>query len=218
MAAALDDLLSPEKALIFRITHVENLPWILQNGLWCQSAERLDPSFTPIGNPELIDLRSRRHVPISPGGTLGDYIPFYFTPRSPMLLNIATGWGGITQRANGELAFLISSLHRLIASGVRFIYSDRHAYLAAAKYSSDVNQLESLVSYELLRAGDFTRDPEAPERAERYQAEALVHQHLPCEALLGIACYTDATKLRIESVASDKRIEIPVRVRREWYF
>lgn len=68
--------LTPEKALIFRITHRDNVPWILDNGLHCQSSEILDPGFVGIGNPELISLRPHRHVDISPGGTLADYIPF----------------------------------------------------------------------------------------------------------------------------------------------
>jgi hypothetical protein len=218
MAAALQDLLSADKALIFRMTHVENLPWILANGLWCQSAGKVDPNFISIGNLELIGLRARRQVPIAPGGTLSDYVPFYFTPRSPMLLNITTGWGGIRQRANEEIVFLVSSLHSLIERDVQFVYSDRHAYLAAATYSSDVQQLASLVSFELLRAGDFRRDPEAPDRAERYQAEALVYQHLPCRALSGVACYTEAVKARIESWVAERGITLPVRARREWYF
>jgi hypothetical protein len=215
---SLDTVLSARQGLIFRITHVENLPWILQNGLWCPSAEVADPNFIAIGNPELISMRSRRRVPIAPGGTLGDYIPFYFTPRSPMLLNISTGYGGITQRWNDEIVFLVSSLPHLIAEGVEFIYSDRHAYLATARFCSDVGELESLVSYELLRTSDFRRDPESPERAERYQAEALVYRHLPCSALVGIACYTEGVRMRIEAATTEQGIIVPIRIRTEWYY
>lgn len=88
--------LSPEKALIFRITHIANVPWILENGLYCRSAAEQDPRFVEIGNPDLIDKRKHRVVPAPPGGTLSDYVPFYFTPYSPMLYNIKTGWRGIT--------------------------------------------------------------------------------------------------------------------------
>lgn len=218
MPSALDDLLSPDKALIFRITHVDNLPWILEHGLWCPSADQSNPEFVSIGNPELIDLRSRREVPIPPGGTLSEYIPFYFTPRSPMLLNITTGWAGIRKRENAELVFLVSSLDHLTERGLTFVYSDRHAYLAAATFSSDRAELQSLVWYDLLRSGDFHRDPDAPERPERYQAEALVRRHLPCEALVGIACYTERVKTSIESLVAEKGLTLPVRLRREWYF
>jgi len=52
-----------------------------------------DPNYRNIGNPDLIDKRSRRVVPIPPGGTLSDYVPFYFTPFSMMMYNIKTGYG-----------------------------------------------------------------------------------------------------------------------------
>jgi ssDNA thymidine ADP-ribosyltransferase, DarT len=99
--------LNPGKALIFRITHVDNVPWILDNGLHCRSSAILDPNFINIGNLELIDKRQHRFVEIPPGGTLSDYIPFYFTPFSPMMLNIKTGWGGITKRLNQEIVILV---------------------------------------------------------------------------------------------------------------
>jgi hypothetical protein len=86
--------LNAGRALIFRITHVDNVRWILGNGLHCRSSGIVDPNFVNIGNVELIDKRQHRIVDIPPGGTLSDYIPFYFTPFSPMMLNIRTGWGG----------------------------------------------------------------------------------------------------------------------------
>jgi aspartate carbamoyltransferase catalytic subunit len=48
------DLLNPEKALIFRITHRNNLPWILANGLHCRNSNRLDSEFVSICNADLI--------------------------------------------------------------------------------------------------------------------------------------------------------------------
>ena len=72
--------LNPEKALIFRITHIANVSWILKNGLHCSNGHTSDPNYVPIGNKDLITRRSARAVPIPPGGTLSDYVPFYFTP------------------------------------------------------------------------------------------------------------------------------------------
>jgi hypothetical protein len=90
--------LNPQKALIFRITHVSNVAWILANGLHCSNSGHSDPNYVPIGNSEIITRRAARIVPIAPGGTLSDYVPFYFTPYSPMLYNIKTGRVGVTQR------------------------------------------------------------------------------------------------------------------------
>jgi len=85
--------LNPDKALIFRIAHVANLPSILDNGLHARNGKVFDPHYRSIGNPDLIDKRSRRAVPVPPRGTLSDYVPFYFTPFSIMLFNINTGHG-----------------------------------------------------------------------------------------------------------------------------
>ena len=41
--------LGPEHAHIFRITHIDNVPWILKHGLHCQSSGTKDPNFVPIG-------------------------------------------------------------------------------------------------------------------------------------------------------------------------
>ena len=53
-----------------------------------------------IGNPDLIDKRTHRIVPAPPGGTLSDYVPFYFTLYSPMLYNIKTGMEGHRAKAD----------------------------------------------------------------------------------------------------------------------
>jgi hypothetical protein len=58
------DKLNPERALIFRIVHRNNVPWILDNGLCCRSSRVQAPSYLTIGNPDLIEKRQHRIVPI----------------------------------------------------------------------------------------------------------------------------------------------------------
>lgn len=87
--------LNPEKALIWRIIHRDNMPWILDNGLHCGNCKIRSQRWVSIGNPELINKRASHPVPLPPGGVLNDYVPFYFTPFSVMLNNILTGWGDI---------------------------------------------------------------------------------------------------------------------------
>lgn len=40
--------LNPEKALIWRIVHRDNLPWILDNGMHCASSEVQAPQYVNI--------------------------------------------------------------------------------------------------------------------------------------------------------------------------
>lgn len=209
--------LNPEKALIFRITHIENLRWILENGLHCASSANKDPNFISIGNPELINRRASRELPPPHGGSLSDYVPFYFTPYSPMMLNIKTGYNGITKRANADIVVLASSFHNLRSRGARVVFSDRHAYLHAANFSDDPNEL-SRIDWALLQNRDFKRDPEDPEKVERYQAEALAFQHVPVDALLGIACYNDSAKTKTEQYAAAAGATVRVLSQPSWYF
>jgi hypothetical protein len=209
--------LTPDKALIFRIVHRDNMPWILDHGLHCRSSTTFDPNFVSIGNPDLIDKRSRHPVPRPPGGMLGDYVPFYFTPRSPMLLNIRTGYGGICKRRNDEIVVLVSSLVKLAELKVPFLFADRHAYLTAAQFHSDPARLDQ-IDWPILRRSDFGRDPEDPGKMERYQAEALVYRHLPVDALLGMACYTEAVAAHLNSLLATRGLSSKVVSRPMWYF
>jgi ssDNA thymidine ADP-ribosyltransferase, DarT len=118
--------LSPEKALIFRIVHRDSVPWILDNGLHRKNSRVLDPNFVEIGNKDLISKRGKHPIVRPPGGTLSDYIPFYFTPFSPMLYNMKTGCGGIRQRNNDEIVITVSSLRTLQAENISFLFTDRY--------------------------------------------------------------------------------------------
>jgi hypothetical protein len=80
--------LAAERALIFRIVHRDNVPWIMANGMHCRNSPTTNPNFVAIGNQDVIDRRQFRAVHCSPFGTLSNYVPFYFTPFTPMLMNI----------------------------------------------------------------------------------------------------------------------------------
>lgn len=211
------DKLSAEKALIFRILHRGNFPWILEHGVHCRNSTTFAPNYVNIGNPELIDKRNGRAVPITPAGTLSDYVPFYFTPYSPMLYNIKTGYGGIVRRENEDILILVSSLRNIAAQGIKFVFSDRHAYLETAVFSSDLNDLTA-VDWPLLQSRSFGRDPNDPGKMERYQAEALIHRHLPVTSLLGVGCFSNRIKSGIDKALSDRGLLLTTQITPHWYF
>lgn len=209
--------LTPEKALIFRITHVDNVPWLLDHGLSSRNSSQTDPSFRTIGNPDLIARRQHRTVPVAPGGTLADYVPFYFTPYSIMLYNLKTGYGGVPKQRNEDIAILITSLHRVAERGIGFVFTDRHAYVQTASFFNALNDLKHL-DWALLQSRDFRNDPEDPGKKERYQAEALVYRHLPADALMGVVCYDANTMARLKAEADRRKLGLQVLAKPTWYF
>jgi hypothetical protein len=208
--------LNPEKALIWRITHKDNISGILQNGLYCANSSIQIPSYIPIGNMELIGKRKSKPILIAPGGTLSDYIPFYFTNFSPMLYNIHTG-RGVRQYHNREIVILVSDLHLVKQQGLQFLFTDRHAYCELANYFSDLESL-SKIDWMSLQRRDFIRDPEDPEKFDRYQAEALIYKYLPIDSLKGIVCYTDELKLKIQQEVDLIGLPLTVVAKPTWYF
>lgn len=209
--------LNAEKALIWRIVHRDNVDWILRNGVHCATSNIQDPDYVAIGNAELINRRARRQVPVEPGGTLADYVPFYFTPFSPMMYNIYTGRGEVRKRSNEEICILVSSIPRVQKMRIPFVFTDRHAYPPLARYFNDEDCLDE-IDWPLIQARNFQRNPDDPEQIERYQAEALIHRHLPVSALRGIICYTDKVKNVLDKKLDNLEIELDVLVKRAWYF
>jgi hypothetical protein len=209
--------LNPQKALLWRIVHRDNLLWILDHGLHCASSGVLDPTYVEIGNHRLIGNRTARPVPLAPGGTLADYIPFYFTPFSPMLLNIHTGQNEVAKRSNEEIVILVTSLPLLQEQGISFVFTDRHAYLQTARFYNDTAHL-NVIDWPLLQHRNFKRDPDDPEKLERYQAEALVHRHVPLGALLGIMCYNQTVMQSIQTELNARSLDLRVYDRPRWYF
>jgi hypothetical protein len=208
--------LNPEKALIWRIVHRDNLPWILDNGLHCGNSALRAPGWVSIGNPELTDKRATHPVPVPPGGFLNDYVPFYFTPFSVMMKNIHSG-RGVRQRANEEIVILVSSVHHIHRQGLPYLFTDCHAYYQWANFYSDPADLDK-IDWPLLQQRNFKRNPDDPAQFERYQAEALIHQHLPMSGLQGIVCYTEPLKSAIEQQLQERNLTLSVHARTGWYF
>ena len=129
-----------------------------------------------------------------------------------MLLNIKTGWNGVPKRLMKDIVILVSSLHHLKKMDLPFVYTDRHAYLRTAQFSSDLADLDRII-WPSLQARDFKRD----DTDKVDQAEALVHEHVSLGALLGIACYDDEAKAAVEADAAKAGADIKIAARKGWY-
>jgi hypothetical protein len=204
------DLINPEKAFIFRICHKDNLGKVLSDGGFLCRNKANTSKYVEIGNQELIAKRKAHPVPNGPGGTLGDYVPFYFTPYSPMLYNIKTGYNGIPKKPIEDILIFVASLHSLKQQNIPFVFTDRHAYLKLAQFSDDLADLEWII-WPVLQARNFKKDD--MEKFDKYQAEALVHDMLPLASVMGIACYNDnvSTEVKQQCDAAGKNVQIVTR-------
>ena len=134
-----------------------------------------------------------------------------------MMMNIHSGRGEVQRRSNDEIVILVSSIHHLQQQNIPFVFTDSHAYYAWSDFYSEITDLDK-VDWPLLQCRDFKRDQNDPAKFERYQAEALVHQHCPISGLLGMICHSDNVKLQLEGLIAQRQLVLPVHTRKEWYF
>lgn len=131
---------------IYHITHLDNLPNIIRAECLWSDAQRIRRKLacTNIGHKHIKERRLKRLVQAAAGGKLGEYVPFNFCPRSVMLCTISHGhknYSGGQER----IVHLVTSVERAVQSGRACAFSDRHAELAYAVISDDLDQLEAMV-------------------------------------------------------------------------
>jgi len=110
--------LRPEERLIYHITDVENLPGIMaEGGLLCDAvmSER-DPTI--IGD-DGIKRRRLTQIRVTSLGNrvVGEFVPFYFCPRSPMLYRINLGGTGRPPGCQSSIVHLVSRVSYAIDLG-----------------------------------------------------------------------------------------------------
>lgn len=75
-----------------------------------------------------------------------------------------------------------------------------------------------MIDWDILQKRDFERDPDDPGKFERYQAEALIYQHCPVKALLGMICHNEIVETSIKGMLNDSGLDLPIYTRPRWYF
>ena len=100
---------------LYRIVHLQNVEYILRNGMYTRQSPHFDTNYIDIGDSQLITQRHDYPVKLQGFGNLGEYVPFYFAGHSPMLLNIKTGFRGITKRPQYEIVYIVCKLDDILA-------------------------------------------------------------------------------------------------------
>ena len=212
---------APPDPKVYHITHVDNLPGILADGgLWSDAAmiDRGGPA-APIGMSTIKQRRLGLPLTCHPGDHVGDYVPFYFCPRSIMLYLLyranhpeLTYLGG-----QGPVVHLQAGLRETVAwaegEGRRWAFSLSNA---GARYTEFRNRLEQLeeVDWSAVAATDFR----AAQVKEGKQAEFLVYEHFPWHLVERMGVASIDIRDRITGMVAGSAHLPAVEVVPQWYF
>lgn len=151
---------------IYHITHVENLASIISCGELLSDAECLRQGLlhTKVG---ITEIKRRRlyelDVDCHSGTKVGDYVPFYFCPRSIMLYLLHMSnhpdlvYKGGQQSIIHLQADLLDAVSWANNKGIHWAFSDRNAGTRYTAFYKDLNSLKQL-DWGAVNTTDF-RDP-----------------------------------------------------------
>ncbi|WP_330848616.1 type II toxin-antitoxin system toxin DNA ADP-ribosyl transferase DarT [Thermus thermamylovorans] len=205
---------------MYHLTHADNLRGILVEGGLRPKAQA-PPTVQSVAYPHIQARRAGIKVPLPPGGTLHEYVPFYFCPRPPMLYALAHPRPSELPYQGGQrpILHLVSSVQRVARADLRFVFTDRHA---TVRYAAFLGRLEDLarLDWGTIGARNWANTKELPDRKERKQAEFLVHGLFPWELVEEIAVMDPGVAAEVRKIlqAFPRAPHPPVRVRREWYY
>ncbi|MCB9230384.1 MAG: DUF4433 domain-containing protein [Bacteroidia bacterium] len=201
----------PNPLYLFRMTHVQNVPHALEHGLWTAASPNANPGYIPIGDSEIIHARKAMPIHVPSGGTLSDYIPFYFGARSPMLYIIKKGFHFVKKIPQSEIVYLVVPFENVKNSGVEWCFTDGNARDYSSRHFSEETQLEEL-DWEVINSQDWKNREDDMDRKRRKQAEFLVKEHVPAACISHIIVYDENTAKFVQGHVDNLRMTIRVGV------
>ena len=190
----------------FRITHINNIPYIDKTGFVLADSQLASENYIAIGDTNVID---KRKVRIN-GINLTKYIPFYFGPRSVMLYVIQNGYNGVKKQKAEDIVYCVIRISDIIAHNINCIFSDGHALNAITRFHTqeELPQLNNIISYNDVYAHYWVSEEDI-DLKRRKEAELLIENELPREYIRGYIVYNKEAKERLAGYGiSENRIVI----------
>ena len=207
-------MLNLDKIYLYRMTHIENIPHILQYGITHSTSANANPAFVPIGDGSLI--RTRSGFQLNGGRRLGEYIPFYFGVRMPMLYVIQKGYNSVTPTPARDIVYCVTSVGKIMAQKLDFVFTDGHAVDSfTTQYGvDDVSNIDTLLDQKAIEA-KYWKDEKDLDLKRRKEAEFLVMGDIPPVAIINYAVINHRAKAQLVDFGVD---EDDIQVQPNYYF
>ena len=213
----------PVQPKVYHITHVDNLASIVAAGYIEADGRRVGQGGgqTSIG---MTEIKRRRLYEIAvachPNTMVGEYVPFYFCPRSimlyilhmgnhPDLIHYRDGQEPVLHlQVDMEAAINWADQHR-----VRWAFSDRNAGSYYTDFYNSRNELDK-IDWTAVTSTDF-RDPLVKEGK---QAEFLIHDTCPWHLVEKIGVLNERIRNQVNAIIRNVQHKPVVTIERIWYY
>ncbi|MFN0030293.1 MAG: DUF4433 domain-containing protein [Acidimicrobiales bacterium] len=208
----------PRPTLLYHFTHATHLPSIQDQGLACDAEAQAGLLTVEVGQRSIKERRRRIEVKTPPYGCVADYVPFYYGTRSVMMYVIDKGQ--VVEYRDGlePLVYLVTTVERLLEFGLSLVFTDGNASDRLTRFTSELDELDGLVDWPLIRTRYWANTPTDGDRKRRRAAECLARGPVPWEAFQAIAVKSRSGKSQVEASVTHPDPTASVVVRPDWYY
>lgn len=195
----------PEPTPIYRMIHVENLEVCLRRG-GLHAPNHCPDDGLAYRTIHRTDVQASRRVTVvrgGPGGTVHDYVPFYFGVLSPMLLQHKTGQVPGYTEGQDPLIYLVATVQTVAAAGIPVVFTDGHSLAKWTQFFDEVARLDR-VDWDIVPQRYRADTVQQPDRQRRKQAEFLVHRFLPWALVDSIGVHSSTMKARVDAILATR--------------
>lgn len=184
------------KTYLYRMTHIENVPHILEHGVTHVTSTHTNKSYKAIGDNSIISTRNNYVLPN--GKKLGNYIPFYFGARMPMLYVIQKGYNDVPVTPAKDIVYCISSVQKIIDHNLPFVFSNGHAVDGLSDFyeQKDLLNIDKILDKNAIDATYWRKEGDL-DLKRRKEAEFLVETDIPTTAIIGWVVFNEEAKNRL---------------------
>lgn len=210
---------SQQDRTIYHITHLTNLPSILASGcLWAESVvTAMKIQYMQIGYAHLKGRRMGKSVPPLHDHVVGDYVPFYFAPRSPMLYTIERGNVPGYDGGQATILHLTTSVEAVTAETPHWRFTEGNATSDTTRFFDNLADLDA-IDWGVMASKFWSNSQEDLDRERRRQAEFLVHQAVPWMFIQEIGVMNEAVAKQVHQYLAAELHQPEIVVRRDWYY
>ncbi len=212
----------PPSPKIYHITHIDNLPNISANMGLVSDATRIARglSCSLVGMSTIKERRLKEiEVSCHPKTMVGEYVPFYFCPRSIMLYMLYMGNHPDISYKGGQqpIIHLQADFHKVInwanLNRVNWAFSNGNAGSRLTNFYNQSSKLNE-IDWDAVASTDF-RDPKIKEGK---QAEFLMFDAFPWTLIEKIGIINSTIATTVKTTLANVTHKPVVAVEPNWYF
>lgn len=221
----------PNPVRLFHITAIDNLAAICERGaiISKNTGAAQGISYQNIAHSGAQGARAVKAAPNPPGGTLHDFVPFYFAPRSPMLSAIHNGNVRDCIFSQDQIIHFETTVDRVVATNNQIVFYDRNATKPYSTPHTDLSLLTTEIAWDLITETpkldgyckyffDRPQNERYIARMEHRQAEFIVKHKVDLNCITRIGVCNEKAATQVCVILGRYNVNLVVEIKTDWYF